>query len=121
MAPVNFMSTPQLDKIADEMQGARPSDLPGKGNPLNLAANGKIFKVTEMVAVPVEDNLDLRVRYETADASNAGLAFRDNMAVSKAIVAKYPEVRDAFSAVIARAVDASGHDYGSVLPMKDVK
>jgi hypothetical protein len=32
-----------------------------------------------------------------------------------------PEVRDAFSAVIARAVDTSGHDYGSVLPMKDVK
>jgi hypothetical protein len=121
MAPVNFMSTPQLDRIADEMQGARPSDLPGNGSPLNLAANGKTFKVTEMVAVPVEDNLDLRVRYETADASNTGLAFRDNMAVSKAIVAKYPEVRDAFSAVIARAVDASGHDYGSVLPMKDVK
>ena len=49
------------------------------------------------------------------------MAFQDNMAVSKAIVAKYPEVRDAFSAVIARAVDASGHDYGSVLPMKDMK
>ena len=121
MAPVNFMSTPQLDKIADEMQSARPSDLPSNGSPLNLAANGKTFKVTEMVAVPVENNLDLRVRYETADASNSGLAFQDNMAVSKAIVAKYPEVRDAFSAVIARAVDASGHDYGSVLPMKDIK
>jgi hypothetical protein len=74
-----------------------------------------------MVAVPVEDNLDLRVRYETADASNAGLAFRDNMAVSKAIVVKYPEVRDAFSAVIALAVDASGHEYGSASPMKDIK
>ncbi|HEY5175948.1 MAG TPA: hypothetical protein VII95_10335 [Terriglobales bacterium] len=121
MAPVNFMSTPQLDKVAEEMQGARPSDLPGNGNPLNLAANGKTFQVTEMVAVPVENNLDLRVGYETADASNTGLAFQDNMAVSKAIVAKYPEVRDAFSAVIARAVDASGHDYGSVLPMKDIK
>ena len=83
MAPVNFMSTPQLDKIADEMQSARPSDLPGNGNPLNLAANGKTFKVTEMVAVPVEDNLDLRVRYETADASNTGVAFQDNMAVSQ--------------------------------------
>jgi hypothetical protein len=121
MAPVNFMSTPQLDKVADEMQGARPSDLPNQGSPLNLAANGKTFKVTEMVAVPVENNLDLRVRYDSADASNTGVAFQDNMAVSKAIVAKYPEVRDAFSAVIARAVDTSGHEYGSVLAMKDVK
>ncbi len=121
MAPVNFMSTPQLDKIAEEMQSARPSDLPGNGNPLNLAAGGKTFKVTEMVAVPIEDNLDVRVRYETADATNTGIAFQDNMAVSKAIVAKYPELREAFSAVIARAVDAGGHDYGSVLPMKDIK
>ena len=121
MAPVNFMSTPQLDKIAEEMQSARPADLPSNSSPLNLAANGKTFKVTETVAVPVENNLDLRVRYETADATNTGAAFQDNMAVSKAIVAKYPEVRDAFNAVIARAVDTSGHDYGSVLPMKDIK
>ena len=31
LAPVNFMSTPQLDKVADEMQAARPSDLPSAG------------------------------------------------------------------------------------------
>lgn len=121
LAPVNFMSTPQLDKVAEEMQSARPADLPSNGGPLSLAANGKTFKVTEMVAVPVEDNLDLRVQYDAADATNTGATFQDNMAVSKAIVAKYPEVRDAFSAVIARAVDANGHDYGSVLPMKDIK
>jgi hypothetical protein len=121
MAPVNFMSTPQLDKVAEEMQSARPGDLPDEKSPLNLAAGGKTFKVTEMVSVPIEDNLDLRVRYETADATNTGAAFQDNMAVSKAIVAKYPELRDAFSAVIARAVDAGGHEYGSVLPMKDIK
>ncbi len=43
------------------------------------------------------------------------------MAVIKAIVAKYPEVRGAFGGVIARAVDSSGRDYGSLLAMKDVK
>ncbi len=121
MAPVNFMSTPQLDKVAEEMQSVRPGDLPGNGNQLSLTAGGKTFKVTEMVAVPIEGNLDLRVSYQTADATNTGVAFQDNMAVSKAIVAKYPELRDAFSAVVARAVDASGHEYGSVLPMKDIK
>ena len=35
-APVNFMSTPQLDKIADEMQTARPTDLPSDGSPLSF-------------------------------------------------------------------------------------
>lgn len=120
-APVNFMSTPQLDKIAQEMQSARPGDLPSDASPLTLSANGKSFKVTELAAVPVEGNLDLRVRYQNPDAGNSGVAFQDNMAVIKAIVAKYPEVRDAFDSVVARAVDTSGHDYGSLLPVKNIK
>ena len=71
--------------------------------------------------MPVENDLDLRVRYECQTPANSGTAFQDNMAVIKAIVAKYPELRDAFAGVIARAVDTSGHDYGSLLPMKDIK
>jgi hypothetical protein len=121
LAPVNFMSNPQLDKIAQEMETARPADLPSAQSPMNLSANGKVFKITELAPVPVGNDLNLRVRYETADASNNALAFQDNMAVIKGIVAKYPELRDAFNAVIARAVDSSGHEYGSLLAMKDVK
>jgi hypothetical protein len=120
-APVEFMSTPQLDKIADEMQSARPSDLPSEASPLSLSAGGKVYKVTELAAVPVDNNLDLRIRYESTQAANSEAAFQDNMAVIKAMVAKYPELRDGFTAVIARAVDSSGHEYGSVLPMKEVK
>ncbi len=120
-AAVNFMSTPQLDKIADEMQSARPNDLPSEASPLSLSAGSKVFKVTELVALPVDNNLDLRVRYENAEAANSGAAFQDNMAVIKAIVAKYPELRDGFNSIIARAVDGSGHEYGSLLPMKEVK
>jgi hypothetical protein len=120
-APVDFMGNLQLDKIADEMQSARPSDLPSDQSPLSLSANGKVFKVTELAPVPVGNDLNLRVRYQSADAANSAVAFQDNMAVIKAMVAKYPEVRGAFAGVIARAVDNSGHDYGSLLAMKDVK
>jgi hypothetical protein len=120
-APVNFMSTPQLDKIADEMQSARPGDMPTESAPLSITANGKTFRVTELAAIPVDNNLDLRIRYTNPDASNSGIAFQDNIAVIKAIVAKYPEIRDGFSAVIARAVDSSGHEYGSLQPVKDIK
>jgi hypothetical protein len=121
LAPVNFMGTPQLDKLSEEMQSARPADLPSTESPMDLSTNGKIFKVIELAPVPVGSDLNLRLRYQTADASNTALAFQDNIAVIKAIVAKYPEVREAFNAVIARAVDNAGHDYGSLLAMKDVK
>ena len=120
-APVNFMSTPQLDKMAEEMQRSRPADLPSSNSPLNLVANGKTFQVTEMAAIPVDNSLDLRIRYQNSNAGNSGLAFQDNMAVIKALIAKYPELREVFSSVIARAVDGSGHEYGSLLPVKDIK
>jgi len=120
-APVNFMSTPQLDKIADEMQAVRPGDLPSDSAPLSISANGKVFKITELAAVPVDNNLDLRIRYQNPNAGNSGIAFQDNMAVIKAVVAKYPEFRDAFSSIIARAADGSGAEYGSLLAVKDIK
>jgi hypothetical protein len=121
LAPVDFMSTPQLDKIADEMQATRPGDVPSTASPLSLSAGGRIFKITEMAPVTIDDNLDLRVQYQTPDAANAGLAPQDNTAVIKALVAKYPELRDAFYAVVARAVDDNGHEYVSVQPMKDIR
>jgi len=37
------------------------------------------------------------------------------------LVAKYPEIRASFAAVVARAVDSSGRDYGTLLAMKDIK
>ena len=69
----------------------------------------------------VGNDLDLVVKYQSADVSNTAATFQDNMAVMKARVTKYPEYREAFAGVVARAVEPSGKDYGSLLPMKDIK
>src|SRR5271157_5291435 len=81
LAPVDFMSTPQLDKIADEMQATRPNDLPNTGAPMSLSASGKVFKVTEITPVPVDNNVALRNLHVTPDAANPRLANQDNLAV----------------------------------------
>jgi hypothetical protein len=120
-APVSFMSTPQLDKLADEVQSARPANLPSSSAPLSLTANGKVFRVTELSPLQEDNKLDLRVVYQNPNAGDSGVAFQDNLAVIRAFIAKYPELRDAFDSVIARAVDGNGHEYGSLLPMKDIK
>jgi hypothetical protein len=121
LAPVDFMSTPQLDKLADETQAARPGDVASSSTPLELVTARKNYKVMDMAVVAVAGDLGLRVQYETADAGNPALASQDNTAVMKALVAKYPELREAFSTLIARAMDSSGHEYGTLTPMKDVK
>jgi hypothetical protein len=122
MTPVNFMSTLETDKLYDEAEAVKPADLPASGGTADLtAANGKTYKLTAMFPLTVGNDLDLVVKYQAADVSNTGQTFQENAAVIKALVTKYPEFRDAFAGVVARAVEPSGRDYGSLLQMKDVK
>lgn len=119
--PVNFMSTLDTDKLYDESQGLQPGDLPASGGTIDLVAGGKTYKLTSIFPLGVGSDFDLVVKYQAADVSNSTQTFQDNMAVIKALVAKYPEYRDAFAAVVARAVEPSGRDYGSLLAMKEIK
>jgi len=117
LVPVPFMSTQVTDKLYDEAQSVKPADLP----PSNLVDSGKTFQLTALFPVAVGDAFDVVVKYQSADVSNTAQTYQNNMAVMKALLAKYPELRDAFDGVIARAVEPSGRDYGSMLAMKDVK
>jgi hypothetical protein len=121
-SPVDFMSSLQLDKLSNEIQEARPADFPA-GAPVPLvAANGRTYSLTQVFAVPDEQGqLSLVVKYESADVSNTAQSFQDNTAVMKALVGKFPELRPAFSGIVARATTASGQDYGTLLLMKDIR
>ena len=119
-SPVDFMSSLQLDKLANEIQQARPADIPA-GEAVALAANGRTFNVTQMFAVPDDQGgLSLVVKYESADVGNTVQSFQDNMALIKALAGKLPELRGAFSGIVARATTRDGHDYGTLQVMKDI-
>lgn len=120
-APADFMSTLVTDKLYDEMQLLRPADLPVDGNTVDLSAGGKVYKLTTVLPLAVGDDLDVVVKYQAADVSNTAATFKENTAVMKALLAKFPEFRDAFAGVVARAVEPSGRDYGSLMPMKEIK
>jgi len=121
ISPLPFMSTLATDRLYDESQGAQPADVPGDGKTADLTAGDATYKLTALFPEGVGNDLDLIVKYQTADASNSNQSYQSNVAVIKALVAKYPEIRDAFAAVVARAGDASGRDYGTLLAMKDIK
>lgn len=121
LAPVPFMTTPQLDKLYDETQAATPGDLPVNG-PVTIAGpDGKSYQLTSALPLAVQDGLSLVLKQQVPDAANTAAAFSANMGLMKAAVTKWPEVRDIFISVVARAQDAQGHDYGSLLNMKDIK
>jgi hypothetical protein len=119
--PADFMSTLATDRLYDEAQPVQPTDLPLNGDIVDLSAGGTTYKLTAIFPLSVGADLDLVVKYQAADVSNTVQTFQTNNALIKALVAKFPEFRDAFAGVVARAVEPSGQDYGSLLPMKEIK
>ena len=120
-SPVDFMSTLATDKLYDEAHTTQPADVPANGNSVDLSAGGKVYHLTELFPLAVGNDLDVVVKYQAADVSDTAHTFQENMALIKALVAKFPEFRDAFTGAVARAVEPSGHDYGSLMAMKDIK
>ena len=123
VSPVAFMSTSKLDTFGDELQQAMPPDLPEQRTLSVQGTNGKTYEVTNLFVVPNEQikGLDLVIKYKAADISDTGKTFLENKEVMKAVLAKYPEIREPFGNLVARAVAPSGQDFGSELPVKDVK
>jgi hypothetical protein len=119
--PVDFMSTLFTDKLYEEVQSTQPADLPANGNIVDLNASGKVYHLTEIFPLAVGNDLDVVVKYQCPDVSDTARTFQENMVLIKALVAKFPELREAFAGVVARAVEPSGRDYGSLLAMKDIK
>jgi hypothetical protein len=121
VSPLPFMSTAATDKLYDDSQKLQPADFPADGKAADLPAGTTTYKLTALFPEVVGNDLDLIVRYSVRDVSNTNTTYQSNVAVMKALVTKYPELRDAFAAVVARAVDPSGRDYGTMLAMKDIK
>lgn len=120
LRPFSNMGTRQLDHLYDEFAAGRPADIP-QGTPVPLSAGANTYQITTMFPAAVGNDIDLVVKYQATDLSNTTKTYDENVAVIKAIVTKYPEFRDAFAGVVARAVAPSGQDYGTLLAMKDVK
>lgn len=121
LVPVPFMYTQTTDKLYDEMQSVKPTDLPIEGKTIDLPGTGKTYRLTTIFPLPVDQDFDLVVKYQVPDVSDTGKTFQENTAVMKALLVKFPEFRDAFDGLVARAVPPSGSDYGSMLAMKDIK
>jgi len=121
VSPLSFMSTAATDKLYDESQSAQPADLPAEGKTVAFQAGATTYKLSAIYPDVLGNDLDLLVKYQVNDISNPNQTYQNNIALMKALVARYPEFKEAFAAVNARAVDPSGRDYGTLLAMKEIK
>jgi hypothetical protein len=120
-APVDFMSTQATDNLYDESQKIQPSDVPLNGKPIDMTVGAKVYHLTEIFPLGVGGDLHVVVKYQAPDVSDTSRTFQENTALIRVLIAKFPELRDAFAGAVARGVEPSGRDYGTLLLMKDIK
>ena len=121
ISPLPFMSTLATDKLYDDSAKLQPSDFPADGKAANLQSAGATYKLSDLYPEVVGNDLDLIVKYQVPSVADSTQSYQSNVAVMKALVLKYPELRDAFASIVARAVEPSGKDYGTMLAMKDIR
>jgi hypothetical protein len=106
--------------LYEEAQKVASADAPD-GVPKELAGTGKAYKIKNAFAYGVAGEFHLVVKYESADVSDPVKAFAENQAVARALLAKWPELKDGFAAIETRATEASGRDFGTVVELRDLK
>jgi hypothetical protein len=119
--PFDAMSTLATDNLYDESQATQTTDMPANGGTVNMNAGVKVYRLIDIFPRAMGNDLEVEVQYQLADVSNTARTIDENTAVIKMLMAKFPEFREAFAGVVARAVDPSGRDYGTLLAMKDIK
>ena len=124
LVPVEFLSSPNLEKLRQEADAIRPAALPGS-KPMMLEANGSTFAVSAIAVTTEFGGLDLEVHYvpdstqaaQLRDPVAAGKQVRDLMS---ALLALHPELRTAFHGIWVHADQGDTSIYALELPMNEI-
>ena len=119
LAPLSFMYNKSLETVRQEIAQSQPSDLPTADKPFDFSADGKTYKITTLASFTDKDDVDLVLKYQAPDISNTMQVDKDNRALVNAFLARYPEYKSAFNAIVARAVAPNGQDFGTLISLKD--
>lgn len=122
--PLDFLSSPNLQRLQQESDRVRPADLPGSA-PMSLSTPGGTFTVTAVDTTTAFEKLDLDVHY-TPDASQAAqltdpqLARTQATGIMSALVNAHPELMAAFHGIWVHAEQGTGTLFALELPMDQI-
>lgn len=122
--PVNFISSPNLDKLRRESDQVHPQGLP-VNQPATISANGYQFQMTRVDTSADLGPLDFVIHYN-ADAAEV-TQLRDPVTARKqvinvmaAVLAAHPGLRDAFHGLWVYADSGNATVFALELPMTQV-
>lgn len=122
--PVDFLSSPNLEKLQHEQDRVSPADIPGIKS-LLLDSHGSEFQVTAIGTTATFGLLDLEVHYtpDTAQAAqlhDPSAARRQVTAVMSALLTLHPELQQAFHGFWVQADGEAATLFSLELPMDQV-
>lgn len=122
--PVEFLSSPNLEKLQQEANRIRPGNLPGT-KPLILDAHGSAFQVTAIDTTSVFGPLDLEIHYTPDTTQQSQLqdpptARKQVTELMTAMLALQPELQDGFHGIWVHADRGSSSLFSLELPMEQI-
>jgi hypothetical protein len=123
--PVDFLSSPNLDKLQQEEQKVHPNNLPTVQQSLMIGGQGSVFQVTSIDTTVTFGPLDLEVHYIPSESQAAQLADpptarKQVTAVMTALLALHPEFESAFHGIWVQADRGSSSLFSLELPMDQI-
>jgi hypothetical protein len=121
LMPVDFISSPNLQKLEKESEQSRPEVLPGQ-EPMRLTAGTQTFTITNVHAGEFSDQLDLIVTYSATPGLDAVTSRAQVTAVMRALLQQYPGLRDAFHGLwVYAATPGNQTPFALELPMNQIE
>lgn len=119
--PVDFLSSPNLEKLHREAQEVRPEELPAQSQPLKVTVNNQSLEITHLRTDDFNGNLDLVVTYQAKDISDPAATRTQIVALMKALLSAHPELRQAFHGLWVYATAENRPPYAIELPMEQIQ
>lgn len=121
LEPVDFISSPNLQKLQHEADATKPPDLPGM-DPMRLNAGTQSFEITNLHTGELSNQLDLVVTYNAAPNQSLVQAREQVTAVMRALLQQHPELSAAFHGlwVYAAVPGSSQAPFALELPMNQI-
>lgn len=122
--PVQFLSSPNLQKLQQESGRVRPGNLPAL-QPMMLNANGSTYHITAINTTTEFGGFDLEVHYnpdanQLAQLHDPVAARKQALDVMTALLALHPEFRGAFHGIWVQADQGNASVYSLELPMDQI-
>lgn len=122
--PLNFLSSPNLQKLHQEADQIRPGNFPG-AKPMTLTVRGANYTVDAVSTTTAFGALDLDVRYapdasEAAQLQNPQQARQQVTEIMAALVELHPGLKQAFHGIWLHAQQGPSSLFALELPMAQI-